>query len=266
VKILVVQNEKNLPDKTGDLLRELKADAEIVCFDNSPKALAYARKNKVDVAFLDTRIPELDGLILGGYLKDLNAYVNLIFITDDRADAFDAMGLRASGCILLPAQKDAVKKELEMLRNKGAQRSKIRVFAQTFGNFDLFVDGQPVVFKYSKTKEILALLINNRGAQTTNGEIIATLWEDDEDSKTSYLSNLRQDLQNTLTRLGISDIIVKQRGSMGIVKERIECDLYDWLEKREKSRYSYLGDYMNQYSWAEYVHAELDNISYGFDE
>ncbi|MBP3319128.1 MAG: hypothetical protein J6K94_03895, partial [Ruminiclostridium sp.] len=55
----------------------------------------------------------------------------------------------------------------------------VRLRVQTFGNFELFVDGQPVVFKYSRTKEIVALLINNRGAQTTNGEIIASLWEDD---------------------------------------------------------------------------------------
>ena len=109
-------------------------------------------------------------------------------------------------------------------------------------------------------------MINNRGAQTTNGEIIATLWEDEEDSKASYLSNLRQDLQNTLMSLGISDILVKQRGSMGIAVDMIECDLYDWLEKKKESRYNYLGDYMNQYSWAEYVHAEIDNISYAMED
>ena len=128
------------------------------------------------------------------------------------------------------------------------------------------MDGKPIQFKYSKTKERLALLINNRGSQTTNGEIIASLWEDDEDSKASYLSNLRQDLQNTLMSLGISDILVKQRGSMGIAVDMIECDLYDWLEKKKESRYHYLGDYMNQYSWAEYVHAEIDNISYAMED
>ena len=48
--------------------------------------------------------------------------------------------------------------------------------------------------------------------------------------------------------------------------DRIECDLYDWLEKKQDSRYHYMGDYMNQYSWAEYVHAELDDISYAMEE
>ena len=266
MNILVVEKEKKSLDKVKKILLDLKEEAKVFCYDNSPEALAYARENRIDVAFLDTKIPEMSGLILGKYLKDLNSFINLIYITDDRADAFDAMALRASGCVLMPAKKEDIKTELSHLRNTAAHQMKSRVFIHTFGNFDLFVDGKPVVFKYSKTKEILALLVNNRGAQTTNGEIIATLWEDEEDSKTSYLSNLRQDLQNTLTLYGIKDIVNKQRGSMGIAMERVECDLYDWLEKKEKSRYNYLGEYMNQYSWGEYVHAELDNISYGFDE
>ena len=126
-----------------------------------------------------------------------------------------------------------------------------------------FIDGKPVAFKYSKTKEIVALLINNRGAQTTNGEIIASLWEDDGDpeKKSSYLSNLRQDLQNTLTRYKSTDILLKQRGSMAIAVDLIECDLYDWLKNKKNSRYQYLGDYMNQYSWAEMMHAELDDLN-----
>ncbi len=100
------------------------------------------------------------------------------------------------------------------------------------------------------------------GAQTTNGEIIASLWEDDgdPDKKVSYLCNLRQDLQNTFSKLKLNGIILKQRGSLAIAAERIECDLYDWLKNKDKSKYSYLGEYMNQYSWSEYYHSELDEI------
>lgn len=263
--IILVEKEKKSLASTEKIIRSLEKDAEILCFDSSPKALAIARKKPIDIAFLDVRLKEMDGLILGRYLKALNPKINLIYLTDERSDAFDAMEIRASGCILMPTKKEKIQRELSELRNTLDKKGDHTVFAHTFGNFELFVDGKPVEFKYSKTKEILALLINNRGAQTTNGEIIASLWEDD-DSKTSYLSNLRQDLQNTLTDLGISNIITKMRGSMGIVKEAIECDMYDWLEKKKKSRYQYLGEYMNQYSWAEYIHAELDEISYGLDD
>ena len=53
---------------------------------------------------------------------------------------------------------------------------------------------------------------------------------------------------------------------MAIAADLIECDLYDWLEKKKQSRYQYLGDYMNQYSWGEFLHAELDEISYSLED
>ena len=57
---------------------------------------------------------EMDGLILGQNLKDL--YPNLIYLTDDRGDALDAMTLRAGGCMLLPVSGEAVSRELAPLR------------------------------------------------------------------------------------------------------------------------------------------------------
>ncbi|MCR4839868.1 MAG: response regulator [Eubacterium sp.] len=266
--ILVVEKNKTVLQEMTELLEQTLPGEQVLTFTDSPNALAVARENRIDVAFLDAKLPEMDGFLLGRYLKDLYPTVNLVLMTKERADAFEAMSLRSSGCILLPPQKEAVGSELNDLRYPLGQNKDRRVFIQTFGNFELFADGVPVPFKYSKTKEIIAILVNNKGVQTTNGEMIACLWEDEGDPKvkSSYLSNLRQDLQNTLSDLGLTEIIIKQRGSMAIAKDKVECDLFEWLEKKKQSRYQYLGDYMNQFSWAEYVHAELDEIVYAEDE
>ena len=265
--LAVMENETALHDLSRVLVDLLPED-ELLCFGSALPALAAARKKEVDVALLDTELSELGGLDFGGYLQELYPLVNLIYLSKGPESACEAMGQHASGYLLKPAAEESVRRELNDLRHPSAEKRYRRLFAQTFGNFELFCDGKPVVFKYTKTKEIVALLINNRGAQTSNGEIIATLWEDDGDpeKKSSYLSNLRQDLQNTFSRLKLNGIILKQRGSLAIAADRIECDLYDWLDKRQESRYHYLGDYMNQYSWPEVMHAQLDEISWSFDE
>ncbi len=262
--ILAVLEKENELRELTEYISALQPDAQIMCFDSSLAALAAARKWEVDTAIMDVELSELNGLDLGQYIQDLYPFVNLIYLAEDRDRGYDAIAQHASGYLIKPASQEAFQRELSDLRHPAAQKNQKRVFAQTFGNFELFVDGRPVAFKYSKTKEIVALLVNNRGAQTTNGEIIASLWEDDGDpeKKASYLSNLRQDLQNTFSKLKLNGIILKQRGSMAIATDRIECDLYDWLEKKQDSKYHYLGDYMNQYSWPEVVHAELDEISY----
>ena len=251
-------------------IAEAVPEARIMDFPLGTDALEaiQGRGLHPDVVFSDIRMPQLDGLALAARIRSASPATKLVFVTAHTKYAIDAMYLHASGYILKPAETDRMKEELDDLRHPVGKNSHKRVFAQTFGNFEFFVDGKPVAFKYSRTKEIIALLINNRGAQTTNGEIIASLWEDDGDpeKKGSYLSNLRQDLQNTMTRFKLTGIILKQRGSMAIATDAIECDLYDWLEKKRDSKYSYLGDYMNQYSWAEYVHAELDEISYAMED
>ncbi len=265
--LTVLRNEREIAPLT-QMLEKLAPEAEFLCFTDPLSALAQARGTEIDTALLDVDLPELGGVDLGQYLKELYPFVNLIYLSEGQEHAFDAIRQHASGYLLKPAAEESVRQEMDDLRYPASQKKQKRVFAQTFGNFELFVDGKPVAFKYSRTKEIVALLINNRGAQTTNGEIIATLWEDDGDpeKKASYLSNLRQDLQNTFSRLKLNGIILKQRGSLAIATDRIECDLFDWLEKRQESRYHYLGDYMNQYSWPEVMHAELDEISWSFDE
>ncbi len=262
MRIIVVDDKAADLELLSDLVYEVDDEFEILEFDDPLRALAFAREKEIDVAFIGTDMADLAGVELGRYLQELNSSVNLIFIGSDKKYAFEAIDMHASGYILKPATAEAVEKELKELRFPEFQKEHKRVFAQTFGNFELFVDGEPVEFKYKRTKEIIALLVNNRGAQTTNGQLIANMWEDDgePDKKTSYLCNLRQDLQNTFNKLKLENIILKQRGSMAIAKDKIECDLYDYLEKKDKSKYTYAGEYMAQYSWSEYYTSELDEI------
>ena len=265
--LAVLENEAALLPMI-QMLSAMEPEANLMCFGSSLPALAAARRQEIDIAVIDAVLPELSGLNFGQYLQDLYPSVNLIYLTVDRGLGFDALRQHASGILPKPIVETELRRELDELRYPRSREGGKRLFAQTFGNFELFADGKPVLFKYTKTKEIVALLINNRGAQTTNGEIIATLWEDDgdPDKKGSYLSNLRQDLQNTFARLKLNGVIVKQRGSLAIATDRVECDLYDWLEKGQRSKYRYLGDYMSQYSWPEVMHAQLDEIAWAFED
>lgn len=268
MRILAVDDDKASLDRIREILNKTIPDGEFYFFDSSLSALAKAREVEIDVAFLDVKMPELNGIDLGKYLTELNPYVNLIYISEHTDYAYEAMKIHASGYIRKPGSDTEVKSELKVLRYPELRKKYKRVFIQTFGNFEVFVDKEPVEFKYKRTKEIVAILVNNRGAQTTNGEIVASLWEDDGDpeKKNSYLYNLRQDLQNTFSKLKLDGIILKQHGSMAIALEKVDCDLFDWLENRDTSKYTYTGDYMNQYSWAEDFHAELDEIAYGTDD
>lgn len=69
--ILAVENEKKRLEKLTDLIQATHPDEEVLAFSASPQALAAAREKKIDVAFVDMNLKEMDGLLLGKYLQDL---------------------------------------------------------------------------------------------------------------------------------------------------------------------------------------------------
>lgn len=119
-----------------------------------------------------------------------------------------------------------------------------------FGSFRLAVDGRAVNIRSAKAKELLALLIERRGAFVSTREIIAMLWECEPDETTrARARKVASRLMAELNRNGIGYIVESDRGARRVVAEYIECDYYDYRDGlREPS-----GDFLPEYSWAEYV-------------
>lgn len=137
------------------------------------------------------------------------------------------------------------------------RNSDLRV--QCFGEFEVFSQERPLYFKRARSKELMAILVCNRGSMLSMGRIMSILWEDgnDTDSDRSYLRSLISDLKKTLTAAGAGDVIIKKYNSIGIDTRRIRCDYYDFLEGKIEAVEQYNGQFMTQYPWAEY---ELSRI------
>ena len=56
--LAVLENEAALPPMT-EMIREMKPEANLMCFGSSLLALAAAREQEIDVALIDTALPEL---------------------------------------------------------------------------------------------------------------------------------------------------------------------------------------------------------------
>ena len=137
------------------------------------------------------------------------------------------------------------------------------VFIRTFGYFDVFVDGKPILFKNEKAKELFALLTDRRGGYISSDEAIATLWED-EPASTVVLARYRKvalRLKNLLDEYGISDVIEYVNGKRRLVTEKVTCDLYQYLAGGEGAESLFNGSYLSNYSWGEVTLGELDRMA-----
>ena len=130
---------------------------------------------------------------------------------------------------------------------------------QCFGNFEIFVNGRTLAFKRSKSKELLAYLVDRNGATCTNGEMLAVLWEDKPDTASlhSHLRNLIFDLSHALEDAGVTGLLIRGRSTLAIDTGKVDCDYYNFLKGDRSAINSYRGEYMTQYSWAEVTRSAL---------
>lgn len=252
--VIAVDDERYALENLVDSIQRTSPNAQIHRFRYPEDALAFAMENDVDVAFLDVEMVGMNGVELAKRLKLFHPDVNIIFSTGYGHYRDAAFDLHASGYLTKPVTPEKVKKELNDLRRPVRNMKRIRIRA--FGNFEVYLDGNPINFKYNKTKEMLAYLVDRKGALCTNGEIMAILFEDDNGHE-AYFRSLRKDLADILDAAGCGEILNQQRGRIGIVPELVDCDYFDWCDGKRSMTNAFHGEYMTQYSWGEYTNAML---------
>ena len=161
--------------------------------------------------------------------------------------ALDAYSMHASGYLTKPVSVEKLKMELSNLRYPMPSMddaNKLKV--QCFGHFEVFYNGNPVKFARSKTKEMLAFLIDRKGAMVSVKELSLALFGEE---KSSYIRNLVADLSKALKEINCEDVFIKHFNSYGIKISAISCDYYDYLNNVPYAVKAYNGVYMQQYSW-----------------
>lgn len=254
--VMAVDDERFALENLVEAIGRASSDAQIHRFRYPEDALDFAKENHVDVAFLDVEMIGMNGVELAERLKLYHPDINIIFSTGYGHYRDAAFDLHASGYLTKPITPEKVKKELENLRRPIRNPKRVRIRA--FGNFEVYLDGDPISFKYSKTKEMLAYLVDRKGALCTNGEIMAVLFEDDNGHE-AYFRSLRKDLTDILEAAGCSEILSQQRGRIGIVPELVDCDYFNWCSGNRSGSNAFHGEYMTQYSWGEYTNGMLIN-------
>lgn len=233
------------------LTKAVKASPDITSvaeFGSCEETLQWVQNNPVDVAFLDISMRGMDGLVLAKKITELQPGCKIVFCTGYDQYGVTAIKLRVSGYLLKPISASDVQEEIDYIKGVRAHEKPLTV--KCFGNFEVFSHGETLSFRRTKTKELLAFLVDRKGAGVTSSEICARLWSDngDEGKKHNYLRQLFLDLRQTLNLADAADIIVQNNYCYSLNTEKIDCDYYTYLITGKPE---FHGEYMMQYSWAE---------------
>ena len=249
---ICVDDEKLLADHVTKLCAGLPMISEAISFSDPFTALSWLESRSADLALLDIDMPGMDGMELAARIKQKCPKTAVIFLTGYSQYAVDAFQLHVSGYLLKPVDPEMLAAEVTYALSGRQTESHAHIEARTFGNFDLFVDGKPVLFKQAKCKELLAYLIDRRGSSVTRPEAFAILWEDRlyDRPMQKQLDAIIRSLRESLRERGIESILEIKGGTLRICPEALSCDLFRFCRGDVGAFNAFQGEYMSGYSWA----------------
>jgi two-component SAPR family response regulator len=163
-----------------------------------------------------------------------------------------------------PITAEKVKKELMNLRHPLQSRPGTKLQVKCFGNFDVCLpDGTPLQFARAKSKELLAYLVYRKGTPCSVRELAAVLFEDsDYDRKQQvYLQKIISSMMQTLKQHDLASVVQKRYNSICLDVSVLDCDYYRFLELDPAAINAYTGEFLSQYSWAEFMTGYLDRLT-----
>ncbi|WP_090108857.1 LytTR family DNA-binding domain-containing protein [Cohnella sp. OV330] len=96
-------------------------------FLNPVEAYEFVKNNSIHIAFLDISMPEVDGMKLSGMLLDLDASIDVVFVTAYDNYAVQAFDMSALDYIVKPVTAQRISKTVDKiirrLRSAAAESS-----------------------------------------------------------------------------------------------------------------------------------------------
>ncbi len=259
MNIIAVDDEQIALIAIERAIKEIDANTNFTSFLYADEAIDYARKNIVDVAFLDIEMSDINGLKLAEQLKKIHEQINIIFVTGFSSYAVDAYQIPASGYVMKPIDSKQIEKELHRLRYPVNQTNQ-GLYIHCFGNFEVFYDGKPIMFSRPKAKELLAYLVDRQGVSVSKKQLAAILWEDQPYTRSiqTHFHKLIDEIETVMQSVNVKDILIKKNGLYAINTSKFSCDYYDFDKGLPQAINQYHGEYMSEYSWAEFTASFLD--------
>ena len=257
MRVFAVDDEQLLLNKLVKTITKCLPDAEVCAFSTSDEVINALKDDPVDIAFLDIELGDINGIELAKKIKAVYPFCNIVFCTGYRTHAIEAFGLGACDYLVKPINEEKLRHSLSQLRYiTEIEVPEGKLFVRCFGEFEVFFDGVPLKSLTKKAKELFAFLIDKAGALCNTSDITRALFFDKAES---YYRVARVDLEKALGEIGAGDILIKEWNKLGIDKNKVFCDYFEYLSGNPSTVNLYKGAYMSQYDWAKSTQHKLNN-------
>ena len=272
MKVLVVEDEPDTLHEIMDCLKyyDNSIEAEGCC---SPLlAMNISRRIKFDVALLDIRMPEMNGLELAGYLVESSPDIRVIFLTAYNCYATEAFELCAIDYVLKPIRQerfnkamDKVKRILEENQKKTQTTVYSGIVIQAFEKLMVSSELGLLKWKRRKSSEVFAYLLHQHGLPVHKEKLCEIIWPEQNLQKAlTYLQTIMYQLRKNLADIVKSGIVIEYADHcyrLNITGVQYDVDLFldSWaqtfkedspsLEDLIRTEKLYKGAYLEEEGW-----------------
>ena len=259
MKVLCVDDDPRDLALAVSACRALPSPQEVRGVSSPQEALELLGLWPADAAVLDIRLPGMDGLALAREILRRSPETAIVFLTAHADRAVEAFALHVSGYLLKPLDPARLREEVLYALSRKNPADPVNLRVQTFGQFEVFLRGKPLPFRRAKAKELLAFLVDRRGGSVTRAEAFAVLWEEVpyDRGMQKQLDVIIRSLRSTLREYGLDALMENRHGSLRIVPEMLDCDMYRLTDGDPAAAGAFRGEYMSAYSWASLTESYL---------
>lgn len=229
----------------------------IAQFESGDMAISFVKKNAVEVAFLDIRMPVMNGIEVAVKLREICPNILIVFISAYDEYVRDSNMIGGDYYVVKPYKRETIEIMVQKLQIL-SQALHTQIKIQMFGRFNVLKNGVPIALR-GKAKEILALVASRCGKEISNEEIYSIIWEEREctNVKMKVYYNALKRLRQKLEEENLSDLLLSTpRGQMMNVS-MVECDYYTWKDDAKHEKTKFDGEFLSEYSWGEVILANI---------
>ncbi|WP_168120404.1 response regulator [Paenibacillus sp. HB172176] len=201
----------------------------------------YFRRDSADLAFIDIEIAGDNGLQLARELRESHRDLDIVFVTSHKEYALDAFDSYPLDYMIKPISTERLTETVERARRKrqGQRASEgeaiegKQMIIQGMGGLTVADwQGGEVKWISSKSKELFALLLLNRGKEVSRSVIIERVFPDMPlNNSNAYLHTAMYQLRKALTAQGLKQMVISHYDQYRLDLTKAEVDYIDFENK-----------------------------------
>ena len=115
LKVICVDDEKPMLQHLVSLCEKTAGIGEIHSFNRAKKALDWMKDHPCDLALLDIRMPDMDGITMAKRIRELYPETEIVFVTAHAQYALDSWAVHPKGYLLKPVAKKDLQETLDYI-------------------------------------------------------------------------------------------------------------------------------------------------------